>query len=372
MNTPPKFSHSRQGSVEHNLPTSSAAHLHHPSLSGHTASGSHTPGHHSPLTSYGHALASLAYPSSSYSPYRTGQTPSWAASNPSNLHGSSVPTPSAKRSQSREADDDEDDEDDDDDNSDDSDDDDDDDDDGEDNEGEESDTANNSKIKASGNKRKREASPKNAKSKKAAGSKDKASGDKANDANGKDGQAATKKQKPTRGARACTNCRRLKMRCVGAEKGPPCNRCRNGNHECIFEESNRGKKGGKNQKAEAMQQSLRKMEQTLATVLRSIRDPGLAAQHGGMVTRSPSPTFPREPERSSKDHTRSDPRLTHSNSFSGGDYGPRSPWNRVASAHSICSSEKMSMSGSTTKTFFVFAREPKAAAIALRASPGAF
>ncbi|SPO27877.1 uncharacterized protein UTRI_05020 [Ustilago trichophora] len=334
MNTPPKFSHSRQGSVEHSLPTSSAAHLHHPSLSGHPASGSHTPGHHSPLTSYGHALASLAYPSSSYSPYRTGQTPSWATSNPTALHSSSAP-PSAKRSESREAEEDDEDDEDDDENSDDSDEEDDDDEDGHDNDAEDSDPANNSKLKSAGNKRKRDASPKISKSKKAASSKDKTSSDKANDPSGpKDGQAATKKQKPTRGARACTNCRRLKMRCVGAEKGPPCNRCRNGNHECIFEESNRGKKGGKNQKAEAMQQSLRKMEQTLATVLRSIRDPGLAAQHGGMVTRSPSPTFPREPERSSKEPSRSDPRLTHSNSFSGGDYGPRSPWNRVADPYS--------------------------------------
>ncbi|SNX86216.1 uncharacterized protein MEPE_04925 [Melanopsichium pennsylvanicum] len=338
MNTPPRFSHSRQGSVEHSLPTSSAAHLQHPSFSGHAPSGSHTSGHHSPLTTYGHALASLAYPASSYSPYRTGQTPTWATSNPSALHGSSAPS-SAKRSESREAGDDDDDDDnddhvddDDDDDSDDSDDDDDDDQDGDD--AEESDAANTSKVKQSGNKRKREeTTPNNPKSNKAIGSKDKAR-DKAGakDANGKDGQAATKKQKPTRGARACTNCRRLKMRCVGAEKGPPCNRCRNGNHECVFEESNRGKKGGKNQKAEAMQQSLRKMEQTLATVLRSIRDPGLAAQHGGMVTRSPSPTFPREPER--KETTRSDPRLTHSNSFPGTDYGSRPPWNRGADPYS--------------------------------------
>ncbi|SPO47339.1 uncharacterized protein PSANT_05027 [Moesziomyces antarcticus] len=333
MNTPPKFSHSRQGSVD--LPSSSsAAHLHHPSLSGHAPSGSHTPGHHSPLTTYGHALASLAYPASSYShsPYRSAQNlpvGSWAANNPSALH-SSAPPSSSKRSQSRDADeddeedDDEDDDDDDDgdsDDSDDSDDDDEDDDDG--------DQTNDGKPKGANNKRKRDASPKNASAKKKATAKDK-QGDKSGGANGtKDGATGQKKQKPTRGARACTNCRRLKMRCVGAEKGPPCNRCRNGNHECIFEESNRGKKGGKNQKAEAMQQSLRKMEQTLATVLRSIRDPGLAAQHGGMVTRSPSPTFPREPERAPKEPQRSDPRLTHSHSFSSAaDYGPRSPWTR--------------------------------------------
>ena len=103
-----------------------------------------------------------------------------------------------------------------------------------------------------------------------------------------------KKQKPARGAKACTNCRRLKMRCVGAENGPPCNRCRNSSHDCIFEVSNRGKKGNKGQRAEAMAQSLKKMEATLATVLKSIRNPGLAAQLGGMATRSPSPIEPAE------------------------------------------------------------------------------
>ena len=71
------------------------------------------------------------------------------------------------------------------------------------------------------------------------------------------------KAKPTRGSRfvlafnismkssqlslfsACTVCRRLKMKCVGAEQGPPCKRCSTGNHECIFEESNRGKRSSK-------------------------------------------------------------------------------------------------------------------------------
>ena len=46
-------------------------------------------------------------------------------------------------------------------------------------------------------------------------------------------------------SRACTVCRRLKMKCVGAEQGPPCKRCQAGNHECIFEESNRGKRSSK-------------------------------------------------------------------------------------------------------------------------------
>ncbi|KAJ7811377.1 hypothetical protein B0H14DRAFT_3090616 [Mycena olivaceomarginata] len=94
------------------------------------------------------------------------------------------------------------------------------------------------------------------------------------------------KAKPTRGSRACTVCRRLKMKCVGAEKGPPCKRCIAGNHECIFEESNRGKRSSK--KHELLTRSLRKMERTLDTVLRSIGNPSLAS---GMISRSPSPTM---------------------------------------------------------------------------------
>ncbi|GLB34598.1 putative fungal specific transcription factor [Lyophyllum shimeji] len=93
------------------------------------------------------------------------------------------------------------------------------------------------------------------------------------------------KPKPTRGSRACTVCRRLKMKCVGAEQGGPCKRCAAGNHECIFEESNRGKRSSK--KHELLTRSLRKMERTLDTVLRSIGNPGIAS---GMVSRSPSPS----------------------------------------------------------------------------------
>ncbi|KAH8106949.1 fungal-specific transcription factor domain-containing protein [Cristinia sonorae] len=93
------------------------------------------------------------------------------------------------------------------------------------------------------------------------------------------------KTKPTRGSRACTVCRRLKMKCVGAENGPPCKRCQTGNHECIFEESNRGKRSTK--KHEILTRSLRKMERTLDTVLRSLGNPSLAA---GMLSRSPSPS----------------------------------------------------------------------------------
>lgn len=38
------------------------------------------------------------------------------------------------------------------------------------------------------------------------------------------------KKKSTRGSRACQVCRKLKMRCVGAED-PPCKRCRTQGHE---------------------------------------------------------------------------------------------------------------------------------------------
>ncbi|KDQ10538.1 hypothetical protein BOTBODRAFT_178020 [Botryobasidium botryosum FD-172 SS1] len=95
------------------------------------------------------------------------------------------------------------------------------------------------------------------------------------------------KPKPTRGSRACTVCRRLKMKCVGAEQGPPCKRCQTGNHECIFEESNRGKRSSK--KHEMLTKSLRKMEKTLDTVLRSLSNPHAQALATGMVSRSPSP-----------------------------------------------------------------------------------
>jgi hypothetical protein len=92
------------------------------------------------------------------------------------------------------------------------------------------------------------------------------------------------------------------MKCVGAEQGPPCKRCQAGNHQCIFEESNRGKRSSKyvplllfflqliynifKRKHELLTRSLRKMEQTLDTVLRSIGNPSIAS---GMVSRSPSP-----------------------------------------------------------------------------------
>ncbi|EPS94764.1 hypothetical protein FOMPIDRAFT_1038716 [Fomitopsis schrenkii] len=106
-------------------------------------------------------------------------------------------------------------------------------------------------------------------------------GDEAGSPEGEKGDDAPK-QKSTRGSRACMVCRRLKMKCVGAENGPPCKRCQAGNHECVFEESNRGKRSTK--KHEILTRSLRKMERTLDTIFRS-----LGAPPSDGPSRSPSP-----------------------------------------------------------------------------------
>ncbi|KAG8699118.1 hypothetical protein FRC08_005498 [Ceratobasidium sp. 394] len=101
---------------------------------------------------------------------------------------------------------------------------------------------------------------------------------------------APTKPKATRGSKACTNCRRLKMKCVGAEQGPPCDRCRTNGHECIFEESNRGKKPSKKQ--ENLLRQLKRMESTLDTLMHSISHPGLTSIPTGTVSRSPTPSSP--------------------------------------------------------------------------------
>ncbi|PAV23778.1 hypothetical protein PNOK_0084600 [Pyrrhoderma noxium] len=118
------------------------------------------------------------------------------------------------------------------------------------------------------------------------------------------------KVKATRGSRACTVCRRLKMKCVGAENGPPCKRCEAGNHQCIFEESNRGKRSANNnvRKHEQLTRSLRKMEKTLDTVLRSIGNPGISSIASGMVNSLPPPQIPQVVQ-SLQTHRLSSPRL---------------------------------------------------------------
>jgi hypothetical protein len=65
------------------------------------------------------------------------------------------------------------------------------------------------------------------------------------------------------------------MKCVGADNGLPCKRCITGKHQCIFEESNRGKRSSK--KHEVLTKSLKKMELTLETVMRSLNNPNIAS-----------------------------------------------------------------------------------------------
>lgn len=56
------------------------------------------------------------------------------------------------------------------------------------------------------------------------------------DAHSQSGSRKKRKLKPSapRTGKACLVCRRQKMRCEGADN-PPCKRCRNGGHQCVFE-----------------------------------------------------------------------------------------------------------------------------------------
>lgn len=172
------------------------------------------------------------------------------------------------------------------------------------------------------------------------------------------GQPAHKKPKPPRGSKACTHCRKLKMRCTGGENGPPCDRCRHSGYQCVFEESNRGKKAAANAAAQAqakaekaaqqalieasskgpensrfssgnmagkskgkhkqsnqdLARSLEKMESTLSTVLRALRDPNHAASLGhasGMLTRPHSPEG-EKPSNHHRRHQQATPQRHHS------------------------------------------------------------
>ncbi|WFD35633.1 hypothetical protein MCUN1_002491 [Malassezia cuniculi] len=105
------------------------------------------------------------------------------------------------------------------------------------------------------------------------------------------------KPKSTRGARACTNCHRLKMKCEGAENGGPCLRCARSGHECLFLESHRGRKSDKRRKSAAVQQNLKKMEQVLITVLQNMDDHS-AQQRDSVDPDSPNSPGTSEPSRS--------------------------------------------------------------------------
>ncbi|OXC82963.1 hypothetical protein J005_05079 [Cryptococcus neoformans] len=83
---------------------------------------------------------------------------------------------------------------------------------------------------------------------------------------GPDGKSKTKL---TRGSRACVACRKIKMRCIPDDSAAGqgngiCKRCKAGGHECIFEESNRGKRSSR--KNEAMAAKLSKMEAALKNI----------------------------------------------------------------------------------------------------------
>ncbi|KAB5595391.1 Fungal Zn(2)-cys(6) binuclear cluster domain containing protein [Ceratobasidium theobromae] len=103
---------------------------------------------------------------------------------------------------------------------------------------------------------------------------------------------AVTKPKATRGSKACLNCRRLKMKCVGAEQDleGKCDRCRTNGHSCVFEKSNRGRNPTKKQ--ENLMRQLKRMESTLDTLMHSISHPGLNSIPTGTVTRSPTPSSP--------------------------------------------------------------------------------
>lgn len=105
------------------------------------------------------------------------------------------------------------------------------------------------------------------------------------------------KPKSTRGARACTNCHRLKMKCEGAENGGPCLRCARSGHECLFLESNRGRKSDKRRKSVAVQQNLKKMEHVLITVLQNMGDQP-STQRDSVDPDSPASPGTSEPSRS--------------------------------------------------------------------------
>ncbi|BEJ14452.1 hypothetical protein CspHIS471_0402190 [Cutaneotrichosporon sp. HIS471] len=71
--------------------------------------------------------------------------------------------------------------------------------------------------------------------------------------------------------RACNNCRRMKMRCVGAED-PPCKRCRNGGLECIMEKPGRG--GNENvgdDRIRSLETQVAGIQNTLSDLVQTLR-----------------------------------------------------------------------------------------------------
>ncbi|KAL7424072.1 hypothetical protein Q5752_001657 [Cryptotrichosporon argae] len=72
--------------------------------------------------------------------------------------------------------------------------------------------------------------------------------------------------------RACNNCRRMKMRCVGAED-PPCKRCRNGGLKCIMEKPGRGgpDAAGGEDRIRSLESQVMSMQNTLSDLVQTLR-----------------------------------------------------------------------------------------------------
>ncbi|WWC61081.1 uncharacterized protein I303_103659 [Kwoniella dejecticola CBS 10117] len=73
--------------------------------------------------------------------------------------------------------------------------------------------------------------------------------------------------------RACNNCRRMKMRCVGADD-PPCKRCRNGGLECVMEKPGKPGSGDGNigeDRIRSLESQVSAMQNTLSDLVTTLR-----------------------------------------------------------------------------------------------------
>ncbi|WVN85319.1 uncharacterized protein L203_100464 [Cryptococcus depauperatus CBS 7841] len=68
--------------------------------------------------------------------------------------------------------------------------------------------------------------------------------------------------------RACNNCRRMKMRCVGAEE-PPCKRCKNSGLDCIMEKPGKSTSGGD---ANVGEDRIRSLESQVSAIQHTLSD----------------------------------------------------------------------------------------------------
>ncbi|ADV20422.1 Hypothetical protein CGB_B4500C [Cryptococcus gattii WM276] len=93
---------------------------------------------------------------------------------------------------------------------------------------------------------------------------------------GKDDGKEGKEKRSTinRVNRACNNCRRMKMRCVGADE-PPCKRCRNSGLECIMEKPGKSTSGGDSGVGEdrirSLESQVSSIQSTLSDLVTTLR-----------------------------------------------------------------------------------------------------